>query len=706
MSTMKDFDEHVIERKALGGQGRYTHGISQGKLKKSPKTWVIKEPSIGELHSAKDLELLADAEVELLAQEFFRLAIPHQPETRLLLRSTNDGRQIPYICSAMVDNYRPLPSGESDHFIDGKYTGTGQVLVTAAFVEEADLKNVNIGLDNSNRVIKIDGDYCFSSVSKPNVDYQLTAPMIASLPYPNKYPAYNWLDYIEQGVKKPVSTIVGPNLSRNTAFRNEVNQALLKICVMPDNFIERFVYAYKSIDPEKYIQLIKKNRDQLRINALQDPDFENYLQTSAAEKDAHELISHMQTFVANGDINIVVDSEQEAVRDDVLANFDNLKLMQEVNTLIVATRSNNTLPKLLSLQKKQSEFPPSAVKEQLLDMKIELKAKLMKQGQQKLGALTTNPGNITLINANFELINRVDSYRINDNKQDKPIIDFCNEQKSQLNDIINDAEKLRMMHTTLKNMCDTAKARQKNKEIILYNQNLITKIRAYNPSDNMLSQFCDEQEKKLQQISDERTLSAMRKELNEKNTEQRTAYMEDVSENEFLLDQIYDARINNNDKILMEFCTTQRETLQNLSKTPNRNKLLTMQKELEAVLKSVTSPEVLMVKKAVKTFRDSYISKESKRQKADDIEDALISIPIMQRKDVLSGRENSVQYALARHRKDNTVHFVPGTGGEIDKEKAANTFKRLKNELNKLPKSSSNDTVEQTQTDTINLTKR
>ncbi len=704
---MKNFDEHVIERKALSGKGLYTHGISQGKLKESSKTWVIKEPSNSELKSAKDLELLADAEVELLAQEFFRLVIPHQPETRLLIQSTNDGRQIPYICSAMVNNYRPLPSGESEHFMDGQYTGLGQVLVTAAFVEEKDLKNVNIGLDNSNRVIKIDGDYCFSSVSTPNVDYQLTTQMIASLPCPDNFPAFNWLDYIEQGVKKPSSSIVSPNLSKDTEFRKEVNQALLKICVMSDSFIQRFVYAYKTIDPEKYIQLIKKNRDQLRIHALQDPDFKNYLQTSTAEKDANELISHMQTFVANGDIHIVVDSDQETtVHDEVIANFDNLKLTQEVYTLIVTTRSGDTLNKLHDLQKRQSGFPLSEIKEQLLDMKVELKKQLIELERKKLDKLTTNDANRTLVMANFEFINRVDSYRIDDNEQDKPIIDFCNEQRQQLKGIVNDTEKLKTMHSTLKNMYQTAEARQKNKEIILYNKNLITKIRAYNPSDDMLCKFCNEQEKKLQQISSLTTLSAMQTELSVKYTEQKNAYMADVANNESLLDQIYDARINDNDDVLIAFHDTQTKELQNLSITPNKNKLLAMQQELEAVLKSVTSPEVLMVKKAVKTFRDSYISKESKQQKAQDIEEALISIPVKRRKNVISGPENPVQYELARHRKNNTVHLVPGTGGAIDKEKAAKAFKRLKDEIKKLPKPSPENTVEQTQADIPNPTKR
>ena len=134
----------------------------------------------------KKMDDLKTVQFEVLAQEFFRLMIPHQPETRVAqAREAN----IYYILSEEVSGYHLLPEGEPDSFNNGNYTGLGQVCVGSMFLQEIDLKNGNLGLDDKKRVIKIDGDYCFSQLDNEfsNEKYDITPKSIESLPYPQDF---------------------------------------------------------------------------------------------------------------------------------------------------------------------------------------------------------------------------------------------------------------------------------------------------------------------------------------------------------------------------------------------------------------------------------------------------------------------------------------------------------------------------------------
>ncbi len=702
---MKYFHSSIIKRKQLKSNVPYSHDISQGILAGSSKTWVIKKhgdsgKSRDDSDEDKDTILLANAESELLAQEFFRLLIPHQPETRLLLRLTEDGRTIPYICSAMVDNYRPLPRNESHFFTDGTYSGLGLISVGAIFVEEMDLKNGNIGLDNFNRLIKIDGDRCFGSEIYPNTDFKFTSETIAALPYPHDVPAYNWLDYITQSEKHPTSFIVSPDLSSNPAFRKEVNQALLQICIMPDDFLERFVYAYKTINPEKYLDLIKKNRDQLRLNALQDPDFGYYLQTPEAKKDAEALISHMQTFVADGDTLIVNDSEHADVHARVHDNFENLKLMLEVDILMRLARSTDILTAEFEfLQQNQSSWPSSFVKEKLLKMKEKLEERLIPQIVTDDRQITVDK---TLIDENINLVKRIYLYGINN--KDEALCDFCYKQTEELNHIVDNKDELIEMRDRLEATLKSAEVRQRYKYILLSNQKLIDSIRSYDVLDPVLNTFCDKHAQELQALSDnpdEKKLLSMKETLNNERITQINENNRNISGCKVILDKIKESQINDNDTTLMAFYQNQKERLKNFSRNPDKNALLTMQKELKDVLESVNSAEVLMVKEAVQKLRDGCFSKKTKQAKATKIEEALINTPLEQRKNVISSTKvNVVQQELARHRTNEKI-YVDKKTGELSITWSANSFRRLKRKIDELKKQSSpeKNAAEEKQTD-------
>ena len=87
------------------------------------KSWIVK-PVENSPYS------LLEVERELLCQNFFRLIIPHQPDTRLCLRKTYFKPEY-YILSEEVQGFRPLPAQERASPVYGDYSGLGQALVVA-----------------------------------------------------------------------------------------------------------------------------------------------------------------------------------------------------------------------------------------------------------------------------------------------------------------------------------------------------------------------------------------------------------------------------------------------------------------------------------------------------------------------------------------------------------------------------------------------
>lgn len=276
-----------------------SHPVRRGTLSGSPKTWISKQMPNSEL-----------TQRELLAQEFFRLIIPHQPETRMMRdhrkASSNYEYDVYHILSEEVEGYHDLPVNEQNSFNDGTIKGLGQPLVTALYLQEVDLKNGNIGLDNQNRVIKIDGDYCFAQFDahpdfkKPGL-FKLSPEAINALPYPVNFVGFAWLDYVEKEIHYGYSNILNDDVMKTPQFRSEVNEGLLKICIMSDQCIDAFTNFYV-LPPEnkQYSDLLKARRDELKQSALQNESFRSYLQTSQANLDGIDLLNQVVSMQSGG----------------------------------------------------------------------------------------------------------------------------------------------------------------------------------------------------------------------------------------------------------------------------------------------------------------------------------------------------------------------------------------------------------------------
>ncbi|WP_165397051.1 SidE phosphodiesterase domain-containing protein [Legionella sainthelensi] len=283
-----------------------------------------------------------------------------------------------------MQGYRLLPN-KADHFVDGTITGFGQAILVSAFLQEIDLKNGNIGVDENNRVIKIDGDQCLASVLGVKETFDLTPKVIAELPYPHDFYASHWLDLIRYKDKNTglYDTLfrsgIVPNerdsMKNSNLFRAEVNQAMLKICLLPDEYIEKFVATYMlpdgqeyvknikwkgkigGIEERNYVDFIKHRRDVLMESALKNESFINYLLGSEAQEDAISFIEHIRDFRAGGEPIL---SESQAVTESINSVIKDLKtgatlasltqLGLNLDSLSIALRQQEEIDtKLLSL---------------------------------------------------------------------------------------------------------------------------------------------------------------------------------------------------------------------------------------------------------------------------------------------------------------------------------------------------------------------
>ena len=312
-------------------EAKSSHPVERGTLAGSEKTWIKK--TMGSSYVAK---------IECMSQEFFRLLIPHQPETRLLL---NPQTNTHYILSEEVPGYRALPESQASFFYNGTYTGLGQIVVGSMFLQEIDLKNGNIGLDNQNRVTKIDGDWCFAAHRySQGCKFAITPESISSLPYINGFYAFNWLDLITQGVFNEKSVLVDSSLIMSPIFKNEVNQALLKICLLPDHYIKCFVKQFMPDSRQPFfIELIKKRRDELQASALLTPSFQAYLKTPLATTDAIHLIEQMNHFMVNGQTLVVIPTERETMTALTFQRMDFIKPLMQEDTPSITQQNDDAI---------------------------------------------------------------------------------------------------------------------------------------------------------------------------------------------------------------------------------------------------------------------------------------------------------------------------------------------------------------------------
>ncbi|MBA2657397.1 MAG: hypothetical protein H0U70_10535 [Tatlockia sp.] len=295
--------------------------------------------------TCKEMGTYQEAIITYLAQEFSRLIYPTQPETRFAMNSITG---VCYILSEEVQGFKPLPLNQPENFRNGKFKELGQVLALSMFLQEINLYNGNIGLNEHNLVIKIDGDCCFAE-QQYGGEFKLSPEAVDSLPFPKDYTTTNWLDIVHEKEFFP-STIVDLELSDSTQFRNEVNHALLKLCLIPDSFVQTFVDSYIDTEDEHYINFFLNGRDELLQTVLQNKSFLAYIQRPEILQEIADFFTQLYSYKSADENIFFIFNEADPQQEFALRYAEFIPLAVESKQLIDYLKLN-LHPKDRSLKK-------------------------------------------------------------------------------------------------------------------------------------------------------------------------------------------------------------------------------------------------------------------------------------------------------------------------------------------------------------------
>jgi len=301
----------------------FSHTLSVVQIEGTDGRWIAKE-----LTKEDDLP-----ELEVLAQELFRLFNPVQPETRLAqmpqpetpLAKASEER---YVLSKEISDFHFLPNHSCKAVKNGQISGLGCIMVLALFVEEIDLKPGNVGINAEKKVVKIDGDWCFASskIDGPEQDFMITPQVLDALPMPVNESIFNWLDLKKNARKFASSYIVDPTLTKDPIFRQEINTAVLQICILSDAFIDQFVGHYLDDGPVKYaiVTILKQHRDEFINSALQNQSFIEFLNSDASMGAHREMKAQVNAFRSR-DQSIFSEAELARHLEEMTVKYRSLK---------------------------------------------------------------------------------------------------------------------------------------------------------------------------------------------------------------------------------------------------------------------------------------------------------------------------------------------------------------------------------------------
>jgi hypothetical protein len=278
---------------------------------------VLDDEELGPKHEsnwyAKFCEDKTVAGRELVIQELFRLLMPQQPKTRI---AKNDDNEM-FVMSKEVADAVPMSSLPKEDLRrglnDGSIHGLGSILVASLVFNEVDVRLPNLMVDKNGQVVKIDGDWTLAAMRDDRFSSQITAADINALPRIENYTTYNWLDYVEikslnsAYALQPDKTILGPELQSNPGIRSEINETMLQILTLPNDFFKTFISKYLA-DPLEINSIHEElmfTQAQLRKAALKNPSFRDYAASNAAEVSANKFIANITNFKVMSDVYVL-----------------------------------------------------------------------------------------------------------------------------------------------------------------------------------------------------------------------------------------------------------------------------------------------------------------------------------------------------------------------------------------------------------------
>lgn len=279
----------------------FKHPIDVGHIPESKSLWYRKE-ALSPSHAKR----------EVLAQELFRIFIPRQPITKLAFHPLNN---IYYVLSEEIVGFKPLAEKEEELMSDSNLIGLGRIMFLAYFLQEADLKNGNIGIGDNQHLYKIDGDWAFSSIRNPGQFPEHTSVInkfqINNLPYLRNYHAHNWLDIVIERKLNASSKILKLNSFDSESFSQEKLEMILKIILTPKVLWEKITSSFFSGDSDLYLSLLITRQEKLLTTVREIDEFKAYLIDSLDKINAikNDFIEHIKNFKLQGNLLLFNDRE-------------------------------------------------------------------------------------------------------------------------------------------------------------------------------------------------------------------------------------------------------------------------------------------------------------------------------------------------------------------------------------------------------------
>jgi len=285
-----------------------------------------------------------DALIETITQELLRLVIPGQPKTAVVLNTTTtegDGHVKYWTRSKGIPNFRVFNKQDDvlEAVIRGKRPGFGEACVLAWFVDNNDFKPNNLGVGSfgsEQRIFTLDGELGFGHLhfDRENAIYDdIGSIALTYLPRPMAcHEPFNWVGYRVRSQDVPQDNCEFDQLIMSKPFHLEVNQAILKILLLSDEMLEKFInrYVVENIripDEEEFgdgknvplrqflLQTLIRRRDKLQTAALANSYFCNFLASSAASDCLSTTLTYWQDFHTTGRLGLNLQPGQKPTLD-------------------------------------------------------------------------------------------------------------------------------------------------------------------------------------------------------------------------------------------------------------------------------------------------------------------------------------------------------------------------------------------------------
>lgn len=293
-----------------------SHPISKGTLPFSDKMWFCKEVQ-DPIH----------ARYEVLSQELYRVINPEQPQTYV----GKDARTNQYyILSEEVSEFQFIPYNKQIRLTRGVYSGFGQILVMAIFLHEIDLNLGNLGINYNNTIIKLDGEWSFAALKKPDLfadkPAAITSTLLKNLPrLTDDYFAYNWLDvYYKGGEEQKNSDLFSAELNQSPQFRFEVHQTMFLLLLVSPGYIRKLVEYYIPENSNVVVNFILARQVQLQ-SAMMHEAFLEFLFSASVNIIGRNFLQQLLNFKIN---NVSFIQQTEEI-EEIKQHFSSIEALKE-----------------------------------------------------------------------------------------------------------------------------------------------------------------------------------------------------------------------------------------------------------------------------------------------------------------------------------------------------------------------------------------